>query len=141
MSHPSKDSPKRVFAANISDLRAQLSEALEFTGFRDHVRRDTRVFLKPNLTWKEHLPGVTVTPGRCSFQVRFGFRKTRVSRRTWSLKPVYSSASDSWARRSEILAAKTRLGLSFDGWDIELANPWHFIDRSHLRFRLFLSAG
>jgi uncharacterized protein (DUF362 family) len=52
----------KVFVSNVVDLRTQIREALEFVGFPDYVRADTKVFLKPNLTWKLHLPGVTVSP-------------------------------------------------------------------------------
>lgn len=58
-----QDSRKRVFVSEVTDLRAQIGEALEYTGFRSRVGRDSKVFLKPNLTWRSHLPGVTTSPG------------------------------------------------------------------------------
>ena len=36
--------------------------ALEWLGGQDLVPPGARVFVKPNLTWPEHLPGVTTTP-------------------------------------------------------------------------------
>ncbi len=49
--------------SEVTSLRSQIREALEYTGFQNRVGRDSRVFLKPNLTWKSHLPGVTTSPG------------------------------------------------------------------------------
>ena len=57
------DARKRVFVSEVTDLRSEIREALEYTGFNDRVGRDSKVFLKPNLTWKCHLPGVTTSPG------------------------------------------------------------------------------
>ena len=43
-------------------LRRALDEALDYIGWANDIHRNDRVFLKPNLTWKEHIPGVTVSP-------------------------------------------------------------------------------
>ena len=44
-------------------LVQQIRESLEFIGWESVIPRNARVFVKPNLTWKSPLPGVTVTPG------------------------------------------------------------------------------
>jgi uncharacterized protein (DUF362 family) len=43
-------------------LRKKLAEALEWTDAKRIIRPATRVFIKPNLTWRIPTPGVTVTP-------------------------------------------------------------------------------
>jgi uncharacterized protein (DUF362 family) len=43
-------------------LVPQIRESLEFIGWESLIPRNARVFVKPNLTWKSPLPGVTVTP-------------------------------------------------------------------------------
>jgi uncharacterized protein (DUF362 family) len=53
----------RVYASRIfHDLRSGLRDALEWVGVSEVVSSEARVFLKPNLTWRNHLPGVTTTP-------------------------------------------------------------------------------
>src|SRR3990170_9146976 len=37
-------------------------QALNWLSWEDIVQKDARVFIKPNLTWPNHLPGVTTTP-------------------------------------------------------------------------------
>jgi len=57
--------PYRVYLEHIAEpanLERALVSALEWLGWQDIVPADSRVFIKPNLTWREHLPGVTVTP-------------------------------------------------------------------------------
>jgi len=44
------------------DLAASLRGALEWLGWERIVARGSRVFLKPNLTWRLPSPGVTTTP-------------------------------------------------------------------------------
>jgi uncharacterized protein (DUF362 family) len=39
-----------------------LSSALRWINVSSFINADTRVFIKPNLTWKVHRPGITVTP-------------------------------------------------------------------------------
>ena len=39
-----------------------ISNALDWLEWHEIVPKDARVFIKPNLTWPEHLPGVTTTP-------------------------------------------------------------------------------
>jgi uncharacterized protein (DUF362 family) len=51
-----------VGKTNASELKVRLCEALEWLGWEQHVRRSCRVFVKPNLTWREPVPGVTTTP-------------------------------------------------------------------------------
>jgi len=43
-------------------LVAQIRESLDFIGWESLIPRNARVFIKPNLTWKSPLCGVTVTP-------------------------------------------------------------------------------
>ena len=43
-------------------LVSQIRESFEFIGWEALIPRNARVFVKPNLTWKSPLPGVTVTP-------------------------------------------------------------------------------
>lgn len=45
-----------------SELKLQLQEALRWVCLDQVVKHDTRVFLKPNLTWRAPMPGVTTTP-------------------------------------------------------------------------------
>jgi len=40
----------------------QVVQALEWLGWQELVPTGSRVFIKPNLTWPEHIPGVTTTP-------------------------------------------------------------------------------
>ena len=53
---------KRVYVSEVTTLRTQIHEALAYIGFHQRVTRNSRVFLKPNLTWRSHLPGVTTSP-------------------------------------------------------------------------------
>jgi uncharacterized protein (DUF362 family) len=39
-----------------------LHQALEWLGWEAIIPAGARIFIKPNLTWPEHLPGVTTTP-------------------------------------------------------------------------------
>lgn len=43
-------------------LNDTLAEALDWVGARRIIARGARVFIKPNLTWRLPIPGVTVTP-------------------------------------------------------------------------------
>lgn len=53
----------RVFVASKSAcLLRDLESAFDWLGISLIVSRGSRVFLKPNLTWKKSLPGVTTTP-------------------------------------------------------------------------------
>jgi uncharacterized protein (DUF362 family) len=42
--------------------RKQIRQALDFLRWEDLIPMGARVFVKPNLTWRAHLPGVTTTP-------------------------------------------------------------------------------
>lgn len=46
----------------MDQLRAQLREALGWMEWEKIVQPETRVFIKPNLTWQTPTPGVTTTP-------------------------------------------------------------------------------
>lgn len=55
----------RVFAGRFDtpeDLAPTISEALRWIRADEAIRPETRVFIKPNLTWRVPMPGVTVTP-------------------------------------------------------------------------------
>jgi uncharacterized protein (DUF362 family) len=57
--------PSRIFVASLrsgSVLSQQVREALAFLQWEKLIPENARVFVKPNLTWKFPLPGVTTTP-------------------------------------------------------------------------------
>src|SRR5690349_7057779 len=57
--------PSRVFVDSLSpqgQLVPQIRHALAFIRWESLIPRDAPVFIKPNLTSKSPLPGVTVTP-------------------------------------------------------------------------------
>ena len=43
-------------------LDVQLGEGLTWIGWESIINQGARVFIKPNLTWPTHIPGVTTTP-------------------------------------------------------------------------------
>src|SRR5438046_8908211 len=43
-------------------LHQKVSEALEWVGWTDKVKRDSTVFVKPNFTWPKFRPGVVTSP-------------------------------------------------------------------------------
>jgi uncharacterized protein (DUF362 family) len=55
-----------VYSAYISKtdvrLKENLSQGLEFVKWRDHIRKDDVVFVKPNFTFREYREGVTTSP-------------------------------------------------------------------------------
>src|ERR1043166_1415201 len=55
----------RVFIerfAGADEMRAALKEALAWIDVQRIIPPNSRVFIKPNLTWRTPTPGVTVTP-------------------------------------------------------------------------------
>ncbi|MBN1439940.1 MAG: DUF362 domain-containing protein [Anaerolineales bacterium] len=55
----------RVYIARLtgSELTAEeVANALDWIGWQAWLPTDSKVFLKPNLTWPTHIPGVTTTP-------------------------------------------------------------------------------
>jgi uncharacterized protein (DUF362 family) len=55
----------RVFVERFEDklhLKRVIADALEWTGAENSITSNTRIFIKPNLTWRIPTPGVTVTP-------------------------------------------------------------------------------
>ena len=52
----------RVYVDRVTTDESTLESALDFLDWQRVVPSQARVFLKPNLTWKEHLPGVTTRP-------------------------------------------------------------------------------
>jgi len=56
---------KSVFVdrfSQLEELEHVIRTALEWVNIRDTISKSTRVFIKPNLTWRTPKPGVTVTP-------------------------------------------------------------------------------
>jgi len=51
-----------AYVSQISDLEQDLRESLEFVGWTDTVRSDSRVFIKPNFTYPYYKEGVTTSP-------------------------------------------------------------------------------
>jgi uncharacterized protein (DUF362 family) len=47
---------------NPDDLQSSILSALEWLRWDEIISPNSRVFIKPNLTWRQHVPGVTVTP-------------------------------------------------------------------------------
>ena len=56
--------PGRVYVERLNpdDLQSSILLALEWLRWDEIVSPNSRVFIKPNLTWRQHVPGVTVTP-------------------------------------------------------------------------------
>jgi uncharacterized protein (DUF362 family) len=55
----------RVFIDRLGEgasIAKQVRQALEFLRWEELIPSGARIFLKPNLTWRAHLPGVTTTP-------------------------------------------------------------------------------
>jgi uncharacterized protein (DUF362 family) len=53
----------RVFLERINgDLTGAVAEGLNYIGWTDIVQPGSTVFIKPNLTWPDPLPGVTTSP-------------------------------------------------------------------------------
>src|SRR4051812_41886592 len=54
----------RIFIERFTpgDLSKVLSSALDWINASSLINANTRVFIKPNLTWRVHKPGITVTP-------------------------------------------------------------------------------
>lgn len=56
---------KKVYISKISDyhnIEDNVHEALDWIGWRRIIKPNATVFIKPNLTWPAHLPGVTTSP-------------------------------------------------------------------------------
>lgn len=52
-----------VYLAKIQeDLREKMLAGLEWIGWEEIVKPDSTVFVKPNIMWREYLPGVNTTP-------------------------------------------------------------------------------
>jgi len=51
-----------AYVTKISDLEQNLRESLEFIGWTDVVRPDSRVFIKPNFTYPYYKEGITTNP-------------------------------------------------------------------------------
>jgi uncharacterized protein (DUF362 family) len=57
--------PNRVFVTKVAareDLAPAISSAFDFLRWSENVPASSTVFVKPNLTWKEPLAGVTTSP-------------------------------------------------------------------------------
>jgi uncharacterized protein (DUF362 family) len=51
-----------AYVTRISDLEQDLRKSLEFIGWTDIIRSDSRVFIKPNFTYPYYKKGVTTNP-------------------------------------------------------------------------------
>lgn len=51
-----------AYISRISDLEQDLRRSLDFIGWTDEVRSDSRVFIKPNFTYPYYKEGVSTTP-------------------------------------------------------------------------------
>jgi uncharacterized protein (DUF362 family) len=61
---PQPNHSGRVYVQRLDpgDLQRSILSALEWLRWEEIILPGSRVFIKPNLTWREHIPGVTVTP-------------------------------------------------------------------------------
>jgi len=51
-----------AYVSQISDLEQDIRKSLDFVGWTDAVRSDSRVFVKPNFTYPYYKEGVTTSP-------------------------------------------------------------------------------
>ena len=51
-----------AYISNINVMKEDLLKALEFVDWRQKVRKDSTVFIKPNFTFPYYMPGITTTP-------------------------------------------------------------------------------
>lgn len=52
-----------VYLAKIEEgLREKMLAGLEWIGWKEIIRPDSTVFVKPNIMWRDYLPGVNTTP-------------------------------------------------------------------------------
>jgi uncharacterized protein (DUF362 family) len=71
---------KRIYINRCGEqekLDETVLSALSFLNWEDLIPRDARVFIKPNLTWKTPLPGVTTTPAFIEASVKVLKERTR----------------------------------------------------------------
>jgi uncharacterized protein (DUF362 family) len=68
----------RVWISRIGDaLEREIEHALEWLGWRAVIDSDTRVAIKPNLTYPIHKPGVTTSPAMLEALIRVLGARTR----------------------------------------------------------------
>jgi uncharacterized protein (DUF362 family) len=51
-----------AYISNINVMKEDLLKALEFVDWKQKVRKDSTVFIKPNFTFPYYMPGITTTP-------------------------------------------------------------------------------
>lgn len=51
-----------AYISRISDLEQDLRKSLDFIGWKDTIRSDSRVFIKPNFTYPYYMEGITTNP-------------------------------------------------------------------------------
>jgi len=51
-----------LFHFDENNLKEKIRDALEFINWKDKIYPDSRIFVKPNLTFPEYRPGVTTSP-------------------------------------------------------------------------------
>jgi uncharacterized protein (DUF362 family) len=52
----------RAYITKISNLREDITNSLEFIGWKDSIRNDSTVFVKPNFTYPFYKEGITTNP-------------------------------------------------------------------------------
>lgn len=67
-----------AYLTKISDLHENLETGLEYVHWRDEVKPDSTVFVKPNFTYPFHKPGITTTPQM--LEILLGILKDRADR-------------------------------------------------------------
>ena len=51
-----------AYISKITDLKKDLYKSLEFVKWKDHIKKDSVVFLKPNFTFPHYKEGITTSP-------------------------------------------------------------------------------
>jgi uncharacterized protein (DUF362 family) len=52
----------RAYISKITELKQEISNSLEFIHWKDHVKKDSIVFIKPNFTFPSYQEGITTNP-------------------------------------------------------------------------------
>ncbi len=50
------------YISEITDLKEDIYKSLQFVGWKDHVKKDSTLFLKPNFTYPYYKEGITTSP-------------------------------------------------------------------------------
>lgn len=102
----------RVWLARQSgDVAADVRRALEWIRWEDLVPRGSRVFIKPNLTWREPAPGVTTTPAFIAAVARALLERTDSVMIGESDGGYHSFSADEAFRTHGLFALQEQLGV------------------------------